>query len=61
MIMEKNIKIENCGITFNAYDEGFFNAALMEINGEQKFFSADTPKELLNKISSFLLNLCELS
>ena len=59
--MEKNIKIENCGITFNAYNEDVFNFALMEINGEQKVFSAETPKELLNKISSFLLKLCEIS
>lgn len=59
--MEKTIKIQNCGITFNAYNEKDFNSALMTIDGEQKYFSAKTPNELLNKISSYLLSLCKHS
>lgn len=55
--MGKRISIEKCNITFHAYNAENFNAALMTVNGEQKYFSSGTKQGLLNKITSYLLNL----
>ena len=55
--MEKRISIEKCDITFHTYNTEMQNAALMTINGEQKYFLSGTKQGLLNKIASYLLNL----
>lgn len=50
--MEKSIKIEG-GISLNV--NGDFSAALLWIDGEKKYFCADTPRQLLAKIGKYIL------
>ena len=50
--MEKSFKIEG-GISLNV--NGDFSAAYLTINGEEKYFCADTPQELIEKLGNYLL------
>lgn len=52
--MEISIKIEG-GISLNV--NGDFSAALLWIDGEEKYFCADTPRQLLAKIGKYILSL----
>lgn len=55
--MEKRIKIEEGSITFCAYGDISFNAAELTINGEQKYFCADNPKQLMDKIAKYIMDI----
>lgn len=52
--MERRISIKG-GITFCAYGVESMNTALLEIDGKNKYFTADTKELLMKKIVEHLI------